>query len=90
MSEVHPGMIPGENVSVRSSNQHFPLTSLQLRSVPAPPITQSPATAPTTVRLRPRLSLSNWLPLHTGHALPLVVDVPLAPGQLVRLIDIYH
>ncbi|KAJ8589981.1 hypothetical protein M405DRAFT_817023, partial [Rhizopogon salebrosus TDB-379] len=45
------------------------------RSVLAPPITQS-------FRLRPRLSLSNWWPLHTGHALPLVADVPLAQGKL--------
>ncbi|KAJ8590838.1 hypothetical protein M405DRAFT_141537 [Rhizopogon salebrosus TDB-379] len=66
MSEVHPGMITSENS----------------RSVLAPPVTQSSATASTTIRLRPRLSLSNWWPLHAGHALPLVADVPLAQGKL--------
>ncbi|KAJ8589983.1 WD40 repeat-like protein [Rhizopogon salebrosus TDB-379] len=66
MSEVHPGMIPGENS----------------RSVLALPITQSSATASTTIRLRPRLSLSNWWPLHSGHAPPPVADVPLAQGKL--------
>jgi hypothetical protein len=89
MREVHPAMIPSKNVSVRSSNQHSLLTSLQSRSVPAPPITQSSATASTTIRLRPRLSLSSWWPLHAGRALPLVADVPLAQGQLVRLV-VYH
>jgi hypothetical protein len=89
MSEVHPGMIPGENVSVRSSNQHSPLTSLQSRSVLALPITQSSATASTTIRLRPRLCLSNWWPLYSGHAPPPVADVPLAQGKLVRLV-VYH
>jgi hypothetical protein len=87
--EVHLGMNPGENASVRRSNQHSPLTSLQSRSVLAPPITQSSATASTTIRLRPRLSLSNWWPLHAGHALPLVADVPLAQGKLVRSV-VYH
>jgi hypothetical protein len=88
MREVRPGMIPGENVSVRSSN-HSLLTSLQSRSVLAPPITQSSSTASTTMRLGSRLSLSNWWPLHAGRAPPLAADVPLAQGKLVRLI-VYH
>ncbi|KAJ8589150.1 WD40 repeat-like protein [Rhizopogon salebrosus TDB-379] len=66
MKDVHPGMIPGGNS----------------RSVLALPITQSSATASTTIRLRPRLSLSNWWPLHASRALPLVADVPLAQGKL--------
>jgi hypothetical protein len=89
MREVHSGMIPSENVGVRSSNQHPPLTFLQSRPVLAPHITQSSATASTTTRPRSRLSLSGWWPLHVGHAPLPVVDVPLAQGKLVRSV-VYH
>jgi hypothetical protein len=89
MKEVHPGIVPGGNVSARSSNQHSPLTSLQSRSVLAPPITQSSVTISTTMRLGLRLSLSNWWPLHASRAPPLAADVPLAQGKLVRLV-VYH
>jgi hypothetical protein len=82
MSEVHPGMIPGENVSVQSSNRHSVLTLFQSRPVLALPITQS-------FRPRSRISLSNWWPLHASHTPAPVVDVPPAQGKLVRLV-VYH
>ncbi|KAJ8584496.1 WD40 repeat-like protein [Rhizopogon salebrosus TDB-379] len=64
MREVHPGMIPGENS----------------RSVLAPHITQSSATASTTSRVQRHLL--SWWPSNIGRASVPIIDVPLAPGQL--------
>ncbi|KAJ8589153.1 WD40 repeat-like protein [Rhizopogon salebrosus TDB-379] len=64
MRKVHPGMIPGEN----------------LRSVLAPPTTQSSATTSTTGKVRPHLL--SWWSSNIGRASVPIVDVPLAPGQL--------
>ncbi|KAG1779582.1 hypothetical protein EV702DRAFT_1277067 [Suillus placidus] len=52
------------------------------RSTPAPLTTQSSAiNTPATLKSSLR-RLSTWWPLHTDHASPPIVDVPLAPGKL--------
>ncbi|KAG1736060.1 hypothetical protein EDD22DRAFT_959829 [Suillus occidentalis] len=61
----------------------FPATSPLPRShisqTPAPPTTQS-----STINTSPKLAsrLHQLWPLHTNHASPTIIDVPLAPGKL--------
>ncbi|KAG1780681.1 hypothetical protein EV702DRAFT_1276490 [Suillus placidus] len=55
------------------------------RPTPAPATSQSSAinsiNTPATLKSS-LLRLSTWWPLHTDHASPTIVDVPLAPGKL--------
>lgn len=81
---------PSDNVSLHSSTKIL-LTFLQPRPIPALPISQSSISVFTTITSRLH-QLSNWLPIHTGHALPPVVRVPLAQGKEVCLVELcrYH
>ncbi|KAG1783036.1 hypothetical protein EV702DRAFT_1040813 [Suillus placidus] len=51
------------------------------RPTSTPHTTQSSATAPTTFKTWLHHP-STWWPARAGHALPPIVDVPLAPGKL--------
>ncbi|KAG2156285.1 hypothetical protein DEU56DRAFT_906447 [Suillus clintonianus] len=50
------------------------------RPISTLPNTESSATASTTFKARLH-NLLNWWPNRTGHALPPIVDVPLAQGK---------
>jgi len=75
---VQSGVHSGKNVSLQSCNYLFTLTVLQSR---AAAIAQSSA---TTIKAQ----LSGWWPTHTGRA-P-IVDVPLAQGKKVSLVNLHH
>ncbi|KAG2343950.1 WD40 repeat-like protein [Suillus weaverae] len=72
----------------------FPATSLLPRPLIKPDETSRPTPAPPTIQSSPsttlKLSLhrlSTWWPFRTHHSSPAinVIDVPLAPGKLVRM-----
>jgi hypothetical protein len=77
---VQSGVHSGENVSLQPCNHLFTLTVLQSR---AAVIAQSSA---TTIKAL----LSGWWPTHTGRAPPPIVDVPLAQGKKVSLVNLHH
>jgi hypothetical protein len=81
-TEVHLGMNAYETVSFHSRDAML-LTFLQSQPTPTSAITLSLVAASTNVRSSIR-HLSNRWPIHTGHALPQIVDVPLAQGKEVR------
>ncbi|KAG2344346.1 WD40 repeat-like protein [Suillus weaverae] len=70
----------------------FPATSPLLRPLIKPDENSRPTLAPLTSQSSAintpatlkssLLRLSTWWPLHTDHASPTIVDVPLAPGKL--------
>jgi hypothetical protein len=87
---AHLRMNNGDNVSVHSFNQHFAFTFLQSPRIEGLyTLTQPTPAAPTTVKTRPRY-MPNWWPIHTGHALPPMVDVPFAQAKEVNLADLYR
>jgi len=80
VTHVQSGVHSGENVSFQYCNHHFSFTALQSR---AAAVAQPPA---TTIKSR----LSAWWPIHTGRAPPPIVDVPLAQGKKVSLVNLHH